>query len=81
MAGLEVRRKLTVAHLNMNYSFMEPVHTGENLNILKGDVNFITFFKYDEHFHHFRCYFDASYKAIMWHIWKWNRIYHRYNFS
>ena len=67
MAGLEVRSKLTVAQLNMSYSFMEPVHMGENVNILKGGVNFITFFKYDEYFHHFRCYYDTSDKTIMWH--------------
>ena len=33
---------------------MGPVKKGENMNLFKDDVNFITFFKYDEYFHHFR---------------------------
>ena len=57
MAELEVRRKLIVAHLNMSYSFVESVQTAENVNTLTGGVNSITFFEYDEYFHHFRCYF------------------------
>ena len=37
------------------------------MDLLKGDVNFITFFKYDEYFHHFRC----SYLRINLYFAEW----------
>ena len=67
MTGIEVRSKLAIAQLKHKLQLHGASTKGRNVSILKGDVNFITFFKYDEYFHHFRCNFDTSYKAFMWH--------------
>ena len=59
ISRIEVWTKLTAAQLNMSYNFVEPVYEEENVNLLKDDVYLITFLKYVEYFHHFRCYFDT----------------------